>query len=197
MTRRQFLERPALVPVGGRVLEALSHRGRRLPPLLVVPPPPGEGGMDHVLAVELAWAATRAGHPTLRFNFRGVGASQGPAGDPGSRLEDIAAALQVLRENASAAAVAVAALGGSATDVLRVARASETVAGAALVHPRRLSPGALAGLRLPLLVVVAEAPLAGTLEAALGAASADRVTATGLPEVGRSVARWLGKLPTP
>ena len=43
--------------------------------------------MDHVVAAEVAWAAATAGHPTLRFNFRGVGASQGEQGDPAARLD--------------------------------------------------------------------------------------------------------------
>jgi len=198
VTRGQFLERPALVPVAGRVLEALAHRGRRLPSLLVVPPPPGEGGMDHVVALELVWAATRAGHPTLRFNFRGVGASPGPPGDAGSRRVDIEAALGVLRENAGAAPVALAALGGSAVEVLQLAGAGAAVAGVALVHPERLSSGGLASVRLPLLLVVgAEARVEAAVETALERASGSLVTAAGLPEVGRSVARWLEKLPTP
>jgi alpha/beta superfamily hydrolase len=33
--------------------------------------------METTLIAELAWAVTRAGHPTLRFNYRGVGASPG------------------------------------------------------------------------------------------------------------------------
>ena len=41
--------------------------------------------MDHVVCAELAWAAARAGRPVLRFNFRGVGASQGSRGDAASR----------------------------------------------------------------------------------------------------------------
>lgn len=33
--------------------------------------------MEGTIVAELAWAVTRAGHPTLRFNHRGIGASGG------------------------------------------------------------------------------------------------------------------------
>jgi SAM-dependent methyltransferase len=68
VSRGQYLERPALIPLGAEVLEGLWHRGERTPPLLIVPPPPGTGSMDHVVCAELAWAAARAGYPVLRFN---------------------------------------------------------------------------------------------------------------------------------
>src|SRR5438045_9499120 len=45
---------------------------------------------------ELAWAITRAGHPTLRFDYRGVGASQGRIRhQPGAgRIRDIAGEIE-------------------------------------------------------------------------------------------------------
>ena len=58
--------------------------------------------MDHVVAAELVWAAARAQHPTLRFNFRGVGASQGERGGPGTWAEDVNAAESTLLERAQA-----------------------------------------------------------------------------------------------
>jgi len=61
VSRGQYLERPALVPVGQLVLEGLWHRGSKTPPVLVLPPPPEAGSMDHVVCAELAWAAARAG----------------------------------------------------------------------------------------------------------------------------------------
>src|SRR5688572_23837884 len=92
----QFLERPTLVQHGELVLEALSHRGERRPGLLALPPPPDEGSMDHVVWAEVVWAAAMAGFPTLRFNSRGVGASQGQPGDAQAQLEDARAALQLV-----------------------------------------------------------------------------------------------------
>ena len=74
----QFLERSVLVKSGELSLDALYHRGHRAPPCVIAAPHPALGGSMTVPAVaELAWALTRAGFPTLRFDYRGVGASQG------------------------------------------------------------------------------------------------------------------------
>lgn len=73
----QYLERAVVIP-GASALEGLYHRGRRRPGLVIAPPHPHDGGaMETTIVAELAYAATRAGHPTLRFNYPGVGASPG------------------------------------------------------------------------------------------------------------------------
>ena len=70
----QYLERS--VVVGD--LDALYHRGTREPPCAVAAPHPAMGGsMTSPVVAELTWALTRAGHPTMRFDYRGVGASRG------------------------------------------------------------------------------------------------------------------------
>jgi alpha/beta superfamily hydrolase len=115
----QFLERSVVVRSGGLMIDALFHRGTRAPACAVAPPHPAMGGSMVAPAVaELAWALTRAGHATLRFDYRGVGASQGkssqPAPGPGqvtapsidpSRLvaevEDLRAACEHLEATAS------------------------------------------------------------------------------------------------
>ena len=205
VSRGQYLERPALVPVGTLVLEALWHRGAKVPPVLVLPPPPEAGSMDHVVCAELAWAAARAGRPVLRFNFRGVGASQGARGDAGSRIEDGAGALRLLRENTGAADVALAAVGGSAQTALGLLREHPGIVAVALVSP---PPGALAGgAQVPLLCIVGEhepgraalvsaaSEAGGRLEVVPGA---DARFQRNLPEVGRLALRWfegVGKHP--
>jgi hypothetical protein len=73
--------------------------------------------MDHVVAAELAWAATQAGHPSLRFNFRGVGASQGKRGE--KPLDDARAALQLCVDNWGVPPF-IAAIGGSARVALQL-----------------------------------------------------------------------------
>lgn len=81
----QYLERPTLIvrrPASegssGLTLEGLYHRGQRAPGVVVCAPHPRMGGsMDSAVVAELAWAFTRQGHATLRFNYEGVGASEG------------------------------------------------------------------------------------------------------------------------
>jgi|KBSMisStandDraft_5_1062788.scaffolds.fasta_scaffold07575_6 alpha/beta superfamily hydrolase len=198
VSRGQYLERPALVPVGQLVLEGLWHRGSKTPPVLVLPPPPEAGSMDHVVCAELAWAAARAGRPVLRFNFRGVGASQGPRGDAASRVEDAAGALRLLRENSAAVEVAVAAVGESAATALALVGEHPGIVAVTLVSP---PPGALAGrLTVPLLCIVGEdepgrAGLVAAVREAGGRVEvvpgADARFQRNLPEAGRLALRWL------
>ena len=111
----QFLERATVIPVGTVVLDGVSHRGTRTPALVVVPPTPAEGGgMDHVAGAELAYAASAAGFPTLRFNFRGIGASQGERGHGEALLEDALAAVAQAKENVRGGPVVVASIAGGA-----------------------------------------------------------------------------------
>lgn len=95
MTKGQFLERSVAIPTaGGLMLDGLYHRGLRGPACVIAAPHPALGGSMTVPAInELAWALTRGGHATLRFDYRGVGGSQGrsphalaPPDDPGSEL---------------------------------------------------------------------------------------------------------------
>jgi alpha/beta superfamily hydrolase len=198
VTRGQYLERPALIPVGPDILEGLWHRGARMPPLLILPPPPEAGSMDHVICAELAWASARAGHPVLRFNFRGVGASQGMRGAAASRLEDAVGALRVLRENAETVEVAVAAIGASASTGLELARTHPGVLALVLVS----SPADpdMASVSVPLLCVVGEeepgrAGLAAALDVAQGRLEvipgADARFQRGLPRVGQLAIQWM------
>ncbi len=142
VSKGQFLERPTLIPVGKWVLEGVSHRGARSPLLLVLPPPPDEGGgMDHVVGAELAFAAASAGHPCLRFNYRGVGASQGPRGAGDALIEDALAALEVAVDNAAGGPVVVASINGSDAVALAVrAREKHRVSGLLLVSPTSSAP---------------------------------------------------------
>jgi alpha/beta superfamily hydrolase len=132
----QFLERPTLIPVGEVVLEGISHRGHKRPGLLVLPPPPIEGGgMDTVVGAELAYAISHLGHPTLRFNYRGVGASQGqPSRSVDDWLADARAALELARDNADGAAPVVATLGASDAVGLKLA-GLEPIAGLVFINP--------------------------------------------------------------
>ena len=198
MSRGQYLERPALVPVGHEVLEGLWHRGSKAPPVLVLPPPPEAGSMDHVVCAELAWATARAGRPVLRFNFRGVGASQGPRGDAESRLEDAAAALRLLRENTARVEVAVAAVGASADTAVRLASEHPGIVAVVLVSPPATAMPRRLGVPLLCIVGEDEPGRAGLLAAASEAggrvdvvAGADARFQRHLSEVGRVALRWI------
>jgi alpha/beta superfamily hydrolase len=63
---------------GGGVLDGGDHAR----PVLVCPPHPRLGGaMDSPVCAELVWNLGLRRHPTLRFNYGGVGASQGALAD--------------------------------------------------------------------------------------------------------------------
>src|SRR6266478_2274853 len=84
----QYLERSVVVGE----LDALYHRGTREPPCAIAAPHPALGGsMLSPVVAELAWAITRAGHPTMRFDYRGVGASRGVSrhGVGSTRIADL------------------------------------------------------------------------------------------------------------
>jgi len=203
VSKGQFSERPTLIPSGPVVLEGLWHRGDRKPPLLLSPPLPAEGGgMDHVVAAEVAWAAAMAGHPSIRFNFRGVGASQGRTEGLSSCAEDLKAAADLLAENTGCAQVAQLFIGGAGKVALeRLHRAM----GICLVSPVELDLERLARLELPLLVICGEADRRsprGALARAVFTAggrleevsSADAAFLRNLSEVGRTVVAWLKTL---
>ncbi|MDC0707324.1 alpha/beta hydrolase [Stigmatella sp. ncwal1] len=203
----QFLERSTLIPVGREVMEGTAHRGVKKPPLLIIPPRPEEGGgMDHVVAAELVWAAATAGFPTLRFNHRGVGGSQGSAGTGEALVVDAEAAMRVLLENAQTAHLAVASLHGGARVALELLSRQPAVGGVCLVAPVDVEPAALARVDRSLLVVLGEEdkrlPRAA-LTSAVGKSprgEIEVVDAAGpsfqrnLPQVGRLLAEWLKRL---
>ena len=194
----QFLERPTLIPLAnGLVLEGVSHRGDRAPGVLVLPPLPADGsGMDHVVGAELAYAVSHAGHQCLRFNFRGVGASQGrPSSDDAELLEDAIAAWELARDNAEGQPPLVVTIGTS-DRIARKLVETVSVAGWALIHPS-LKPFSPA---IPHLVVLPELEgsgprreWAGTVdEGALTIVlGADRSYQRNLPQVGKAVVALL------
>lgn len=157
----QYLERPTLIPLeNGPVLEGVSHRGEKRPGLLVLPPPPIEGsGMDHVVGAELAYAVSHHGHPTLRFNYRGVGASQGSISRrPEEWVEDASAALQLAMDNSGKQKVVVASIGASDAVALRLAELKD-LAGLVFINPSMVRPQDFESrqrLPWPLAVIIAE-----------------------------------------
>jgi uncharacterized protein len=200
----QYLERPALVACGDATLEGLYHRGTRRPALLVCPAPGPGGGMDAAPVAELAWAAAQAGLPSLRFQYRGVGASTGDL-DAGRALLDAEAAWRHLADTAGPR-VAVAALGAGAGVALALAAAHPEVERVVLVAPEGVALGPAEGERsgnaaaARVLVLLPEerAGDADAARAAVGSAGrvevvegADAAFRAGLTRVGRAAVEWI------
>lgn len=205
VSRSQFLERQTLIPIHHWVLEGLSHRGEGRPPLLIVPPPPDQGGMNHAVLAEVSWAVATAGFPTLRFNFRGVEASQGARGADPERLEDCEAALRAIAENTGVASVTVSSFGGSARTILALHQSHPGISGLCLISPSEISPADWARVRVPILVIVGEKnpriPLAALAASASEAGGrlqviedADAALSQNLSNVGRAVVGWMNEM---
>jgi len=200
----QFLERATLIEVRGLCLEGLWHRGERSPALLVCPPHPRRGAsMDSPVCAELAFAASRSGRATLRFNYRGAGASQGAlCDDLPACVEDAAAALKVLRESASGAAVALAGYDFGASVALQLAKDEKDIAALALIAPlaSAFDEAMLSRLAWPTIVVVGSRDTASGLDVReveppgcrrLVIEDADHGFSSGLSALGQAVARFL------
>jgi alpha/beta superfamily hydrolase len=203
----QYLERS--VVVGD--LDALYHRGKRAPPCAIAAPHPALGGsMLSPVVAELAWALTRAGHATMRFDDRGVGASRGTSRHPaGARriadLQDEVADLLGICQHliATTQMPEVCAVGYSFGAAVALEAAGDPRIGrlVLIAPPTQLHDfGALSKLRKPLLVVCAHHDSfcdRGALQMPEGAlleviAHADHFFARGLTELGKTVAAWLG-----
>src|SRR6266850_2417106 len=160
----QYLERS--VVVGD--LDALYHRGRRDPPCAIAAPHPALGGsMLSPVVAELAWALTRAGHPTMRFDYRGVGSSRGGSRHP-------------------AGAMRIAGLENEVEDLLTICDHLIATAGMTPACAVGYSFGAAVALE------AARDPRVGRLALiAPPTAMYDFGALAGLSELGKTVAAWL------
>jgi alpha/beta superfamily hydrolase len=121
MAPRAF-ERPATIAVPGDdlVLEGLHVPAPDgLGGAVLAPPHPMYGGsMESPVLTELAHACERASLESLRFNWRGVGASQGRVtGDPHAAVADYRAALDWMEDTVDGPLVACGYSFGAATAV--------------------------------------------------------------------------------
>jgi alpha/beta superfamily hydrolase len=195
-------------PPGDGDLEGSFLPGR--PPeaggAVIAPPHPLYGGsMDSPVVSELAWACASAGLPSLRFNWRGVGASAGePTGDAAAADQDYAAALAHQRETVAGPLVACGYSFGAAA-ALRAGAREPRVRRVVLVAPPPplLDRAALAAFADRALVLVGAADriappreleaIASESGARLhGIAEADHFFGAGLGELGRVAREWLG-----
>jgi uncharacterized protein len=210
--RGQYLERSVVVHNGGVALDALYHRGTRVPPCAIAAPHPAFGGsMTVPVVAELAWALTRAGHPTIRFDYRGVGASQGQRRAAAERIAavseeagDLLAAIdQLLATTRVRSACAVGYSFGAAV-ALAAARDARIERIVLVAPPTALADfGALARLGKPALALCGSADRLCDPAALRGAdvatiEGADHAFSSALREMGKAVATWLsggGDLP--
>jgi len=203
-------ERSVAIPLGSSplALEGLYLAGEDgdAGGAVIAPPHPLYGGsMESPVVGEVAHACARAGLATLRFNWRGVGASAGEtSGEAAIADEDYAAALEHLAESVAGPLVACGYSFGAAT-ALRAAARAPRVRRAILVAPppALLAAGAFAAPRRTLVLVgdadgfAPSAELEALLAEAPGAAlhvvaGADHFFGSGLAEIGRVAAQWLG-----
>jgi hypothetical protein len=211
MAKRE--ERPVAIPllgVEGEAGEALE--GLFIAPgvpsaggAVIAPPHPMYGGsMDSPVVSELAWACTKAGLASLRFNWRGVGASSGaPSGDARAADSDYTAALVQLARSVEGSVVAAgysfgaAAAARASVEQPRVRRLALIAPPPALLARELLSEGRdvllVAGERDTLAPPAALSALARELPRVRLAVidDADHFFAAGLAELGSELARWL------
>lgn len=143
--RGEYLERAVVIPGEGGSLEALYHRGDRRPAVVIAPPHPLDGGaMETPVIAELAWAVTRRGHPALRFNYRGIGASAGTFDAAGAVADAVAAA-----DHLKACVAADGSRGGGASVIMVGVGMGAEVAARCVIEAR---------VAAPLIVLVAADP---------------------------------------
>jgi len=203
-------ERPTTVPAGAETLEArlAVPAGARLGVVVSHPHPLYGGDMDSPVVARIVESCAGRGLATLRFNFRGVGASTGRHDEGRGEQEDVRASLARLQDAlGSDGRVALAGYSFGAAVVAAVA-ATAPVAGLALVAPplRVTDVHLPAGVNGPLLVVVGAedqyCPAAAleTLRVTLPAATvvvvegADHFFFGSLTPLGEAVTAWADAL---
>jgi len=173
---------------------------------VVAPPHPLFGGsLESPVLNEIAYACSKAGIASLRFNWRGVGASAGePSGDAADADADYRAALDQMAETVGGPIVACGYSFGAAA-AARVAQGELRVDRLILVAPppAMLPPGGFERLARPVLVLVGERDSlvepARLHELARGAGGvkvevvpmADHFFGAGLADLSRLAAAWL------
>ena len=160
---------------------------------------------------ELAWAITRAGHPTLRFDYSGVGGSQGRMrhqpgagriGDIAGEVEDLGAAIEQLLASTRGNSVCAVGYSFGAAVVVSAAKDASVDRLVLIAPPTALWDfSGLRQLEKPVFVACAEhdpfcdrTRLRGML--GRGATMAvvpetDQTFLRSLPELGKSVVAWL------
>ena len=216
MSPRPF-ERPATIalpelpglPMGssldGLWLPEHGDGGPRGAAVIAAPHPQMGGSMDSPVATELALASSDLGFVSLRFNWRGIGASAGVAsGEMVDAVVDYRAALSFVEDSVDGAVIACGYSWG-ALAAARVCFDAPRVRKLILVAPppEMLDGPALARRGVPMLVVVGDrdpyVPL-DALREVLGQIEGSKLVVlqgvdhffmNGLPDVGEAIRSWL------
>ena len=203
-------ERPTTVPAGTETLEARLGvpAGARLGVVVSHPHPLYGGDMDSPVVARIVESCAGRGLATLRFNFRGVGASTGRHDEGRGEQDDVRASLARLQDALGGdGRVALAGYSFGAAVAAAVA-VTAPVAGLALVAPQlRVTDLHLpAGVEGPVLVVAGAedqycpADALETLRVSLPAATvvvvegADHFFFGSLAPLGEAVAAWADAL---
>jgi alpha/beta superfamily hydrolase len=160
----------------GAALEGLFLRARETirGGAVIAPPHPLYGGsMENPVVSELAFVFARSGLSSLRFNWRGVGASAGsPSGDLQEAAQDYSAALAHLRDTAPGFLVHCGYSFGAAAAVAKLDPSALKAAALLLIAPppQLLALDRLRAFHGEVLIV------AGQLDAMAPPASLQRIT---------------------
>jgi uncharacterized protein len=172
-------ERPVEIPSGDLRLEGrLSLPEAPRGALVVCHPHPQYGGtMDVPVVLAVASCLRREGFATLRFNFRGVGRSEGSYGDLEGEVEDGLAALAFLARESGRSPLDVAGYSFGAIVALRAAAAAGAVRRVVAISPptKHYPVAFLSGIATPILAISGDRDEYGTAadaERALRAAGA-------------------------
>jgi hypothetical protein len=128
----------------GLTLEGMLHQpvSAPFPAATVCHPHPLYGGdMNNYVVVAVCQALAEAGIASLRFNYRGVGRSDGKYGDGLGERADAAAALAYLRQLAAVDQDRVGIIGYSFGATVALAAADERVAAVAAISPPSFGQG--------------------------------------------------------
>jgi len=120
----------------GVLLEGLLEKDGNRGFVILLHPHPLHGGemRNHVLKA-LRQGALEEGFSTLRFNFRGVGKSEGSYGEGVKEREDLRGALDFVTSLGAKGPIVVAGYSFGSMVTARVAPEDERIAGIALISP--------------------------------------------------------------